>query len=99
MPQGMRSNCVVHMHHTVREEDKSTPVTLSPQAYECAWTLAADSAVAVQVTEATFRRFLIDTPLTPSYSPGGVRFGSYHQQYWVDGQRPHGLPLCIPTII
>ena len=63
---------------------------VSLRAYEWAWTMAADSTAAVQVTEATFRRFLIDTPLTPSFSPGGVRFGSYHQQYWVDGQRPHG---------
>ena len=44
----------------------------------------------LQVTEATFRRFLIDTPLTPSFSAGGVRFGSYHQQYWVDGGCLHG---------
>ena len=39
-----------------------------------------------QVTETAFRRFLIDTPLVPSHSTGGVRFGSFHQQYWVDGQ-------------
>jgi hypothetical protein len=40
----------------------------------------------LQVTETAFRRFLIDTPLVPSHSTGGVRFGSFHQQYWVDGQ-------------
>ncbi len=45
-------------------------------------------AYALQVTETAFRRFLVDTPLVPSRSPGGMRFGSFHQQYWVDGQSP-----------
>ena len=90
MPHGLRSYWVVHMHHTMREKYKSSPGMICPQAYDWAWILAADRTTAVQVTEATFRRFLIDTPLTPSFSPGGVRFGSYHQQYWVDGERPHG---------
>ena len=40
----------------------------------------------MQVTEATFRRFLVDSPLVPSSGAGGVRYGSFHQQYWVDGQ-------------
>ena len=40
----------------------------------------------MQVTETTFRRFLVDSPLVPSSGAGGVRYGSFHQQYWVDGQ-------------
>ncbi len=43
----------------------------------------------LQVTETTFRRFLVDSPLVPSTSAAGVRYGSFHQQYWVNGQSPH----------
>ena len=94
MPQGWRSKFAVHVHQSLHEEHKLLPGAEPQSLY---W--AADSTVGVQVTEATFRRFLIDTPLTPSLSPGGVRFGSYHQQYWVDGQRLPGVPLCTPLTI
>ena len=45
------------------------------------------------VTKASFSRFLCDTPLlhapASSYPPGGAPpcgFGSFHQQYWLDGR-------------
>jgi len=45
------------------------------------------------VTTSSFRRFLCDSPLMPapasSYPPGCAPpsgFGSFHQQYWVDGR-------------
>jgi arginine-tRNA-protein transferase len=45
------------------------------------------------VTKASFARFLCDTPLmhapASSYPPGGAPpcgFGSFHQQYWIDGR-------------
>ncbi|EFN53726.1 hypothetical protein CHLNCDRAFT_136291 [Chlorella variabilis] len=46
-----------------------------------------------EVTPRSFRRFLIDTPLRHAgpeqYPPGGcpsIGFGSFHQQYWLDGR-------------
>ncbi|XP_057978923.1 arginyl-tRNA--protein transferase 2 isoform X2 [Malania oleifera] len=44
-----------------------------------------------QVTESSYKRFLVDTPLiyVPSIGDGTVPlcgFGSFHQQYWIDGQ-------------
>lgn len=48
--------------------------------------------VAVQVSKRSFRRFLVDTPLVsvrpedcaPGECPPGG-FGTFHQQYWLDG--------------
>lgn len=47
----------------------------------------------LQVKESSFRRFLVDTPLVrkqASMGPDGHSpawsYGSYHQQYWIDGE-------------
>ena len=47
-----------------------------------------------QVTAKSFRRFLIDSPLIPLAAEdcpeGGAPpcgFGSFHQQYWIDGRQ------------
>ncbi len=50
------------------------------------------------VTRRSFHRFLCDSPLVPvgpaDYPPGNCPpqgFGSFHQQYWLDGERGAGV--------
>ena len=61
-----------------------------------------------QVKQSSFVRFLMDTPLemsTPDEEPGGAdssapascAYGSYHQQYWIDGA-PHALARSIAMV-
>ena len=73
-----------------------------------------------EVTLSGFRRFLCDTPLAyagpQAYPPGQCPpsgFGSFHQQYWLDGKRRSGggggggwggaaaitarAPCCVPA--
>ncbi|KAF7669063.1 hypothetical protein LDENG_00245420, partial [Lucifuga dentata] len=40
-----------------------------------------------ECNESEFRRFLCDSPLEAEFSPDGpeVGYGSFHQQYWLDG--------------
>eukprot|EP00884_Botryococcus_braunii_P016983 jgi/Botrbrau1/3969/Bobra.0365s0042.1 len=44
-----------------------------------------------QLSEGGFRRFLVETPLLPARfpnaasAPPGIGFGTFHQQYWIDG--------------
>ncbi|XP_070696874.1 arginyl-tRNA--protein transferase 1 isoform X2 [Pempheris klunzingeri] len=41
-----------------------------------------------ECSESEFRRFLCDSPLEAEYSPDGpeMGYGSFHQQYWLDGR-------------
>ncbi|XP_053292318.1 arginyl-tRNA--protein transferase 1 isoform X5 [Pleuronectes platessa] len=52
-----------------------------------------------------FRRFLCDSPLEAEYSPDGpeVGYGSFHQQYWLDGRLVAVgvidiLPTCVSSV-
>nr|XP_020460194.1 arginyl-tRNA--protein transferase 1 isoform X4 [Monopterus albus] len=52
-----------------------------------------------------FRRFLCDSPLEAEYSPDGpeVGYGSFHQQYWLDGRIVAVgvidiLPTCVSSV-
>ncbi|CAL8470792.1 g10334 [Coccomyxa elongata] len=63
-----------------------------------------------EVKESTFRRFLVDTPLVrrqaparPDGQPPAWSFGSYHQQYWIDGELVavavlDVLPGCLSSV-
>ena len=35
-------------------------------------------------SETQFKQFIVDSPLFPEESPIGLKYGSYHQQYWLD---------------
>ncbi|XP_028279434.1 arginyl-tRNA--protein transferase 1 isoform X3 [Parambassis ranga] len=55
--------------------------------------------------ESEFRRFLCDSPLEAEYSPDGpeVGYGSFHQQYWLDGRIVAVgvidiLPTCVSSV-
>lgn len=55
------------------------------------------------ITEKQFDRFLVNSPLEPQESEGGVTLGSYHQQYWLDGQLIAVgvidlLPYCVSSV-
>ncbi|KAF4517400.1 hypothetical protein B566_EDAN005008 [Ephemera danica] len=55
------------------------------------------------ITESQFDRFLVNSPLEPQESEAGVTLGSYHQQYWLDGQLiavgvVDLLPLCVSSV-
>ena len=68
--------------------------------------LAQAGSAAAQVTKRCFKRFLVDTPLVrmrpedccaPGECPPGG-FGTFHQQYWLDGAHPlliSGLCACL----
>ncbi|XP_061601279.1 arginyl-tRNA--protein transferase 1 isoform X2 [Cololabis saira] len=56
-------------------------------------------------SESEFRRFLCDSPLEAEFSPDGpeVGYGSFHQQYWLDGQIVAVgvidiLPTCVSSV-
>ncbi|XP_067382074.1 arginyl-tRNA--protein transferase 1 isoform X1 [Channa argus] len=56
-------------------------------------------------SESQFRRFLCDSPLEAEYSPDGpeVGYGSFHQQYWLDGRIVAVgvidiLPNCVSSV-
>uniref|UniRef100_A0A667XMP8 Arginyl-tRNA--protein transferase 1 n=1 Tax=Myripristis murdjan TaxID=586833 RepID=A0A667XMP8_9TELE len=56
-------------------------------------------------TESQFRRFLCDSPLEAEFSPDGpeVGYGSFHQQYWLDGRIVAVgvidiLPNCVSSV-
>ncbi|XP_008296829.1 arginyl-tRNA--protein transferase 1 isoform X1 [Stegastes partitus] len=56
-------------------------------------------------SESQFRRFLCDSPLEAEYSPDGpeVGYGSFHQQYWLDGRIVAVgvidiLPTCVSSV-
>ncbi|KAM6916023.1 arginyl-tRNA--protein transferase 1 isoform 2-T2 [Xenentodon cancila] len=58
-----------------------------------------------ECSESEFRRFLCDSPLEAEYSPDGpeVGYGSFHQQYWLDGQIVAVgvvdiLPTCVSSV-
>ncbi|EIE22789.1 hypothetical protein COCSUDRAFT_47695 [Coccomyxa subellipsoidea C-169] len=63
-----------------------------------------------EVKESSFRRFLVDSPLMRRRAPLGPdgqvpywSFGSYHQQYWIDGELVavavlDVLPQCISSV-
>ncbi|XP_005927186.1 arginyl-tRNA--protein transferase 1 isoform X2 [Haplochromis burtoni] len=56
-------------------------------------------------TESQFKRFLCDSPLEAEYAPDGpeVGYGSFHQQYWLDGRIVAVgvidiLPTCVSSV-
>ncbi|XP_031728724.1 arginyl-tRNA--protein transferase 1 isoform X3 [Anarrhichthys ocellatus] len=56
-------------------------------------------------SESEFRRFLCDSPLEAEHSPDGpeVGYGSFHQQYWLDGRIVAVgvidiLPTCVSSV-
>uniref|UniRef100_A0A8C4IBT4 Arginyl-tRNA--protein transferase 1 n=1 Tax=Dicentrarchus labrax TaxID=13489 RepID=A0A8C4IBT4_DICLA len=56
-------------------------------------------------SESEFRRFLCDSPLEAEFSPDGpeVGYGSFHQQYWLDGRIVAVgvidiLPTCVSSV-
>ncbi|XP_030604646.1 arginyl-tRNA--protein transferase 1 isoform X1 [Archocentrus centrarchus] len=56
-------------------------------------------------TESQFKRFLCDSPLEAEYAPDGpeVGYGSFHQQYWLDGHIVAVgvidiLPTCVSSV-
>ncbi|XP_073338184.1 arginyl-tRNA--protein transferase 1 isoform X1 [Pagrus major] len=56
-------------------------------------------------SESQFRRFLCDSPLEAEYSPDGpeMGYGSFHQQYWLDGRIVAVgvidiLPTCVSSV-
>ncbi|XP_026210681.1 arginyl-tRNA--protein transferase 1 isoform X1 [Anabas testudineus] len=56
-------------------------------------------------SESQFRRFLCDSPLEAEHSPDGpeVGYGSFHQQYWLDGRIVAVgvidiLPNCVSSV-
>ncbi|KAM4592175.1 arginyl-tRNA--protein transferase 1 isoform 1-T1 [Odontesthes bonariensis] len=56
-------------------------------------------------SESQFRRFLCDSPLEAEHSPDGpeVGYGSFHQQYWLDGRIVAVgvidiLPTCVSSV-
>ncbi|XP_041866459.1 arginyl-tRNA--protein transferase 1 isoform X2 [Melanotaenia boesemani] len=58
-----------------------------------------------ECSESEFRRFLCDSPLEAEYSPDGpeVGYGSFHQQYWLDGRIVAVgvidiLPNCVSSV-
>ncbi|KAM6997504.1 arginyl-tRNA--protein transferase 1 isoform 2-T2 [Tautogolabrus adspersus] len=58
-----------------------------------------------ECSESEFRRFLCDSPLEAEYSPDGpeVGYGSFHQQYWLDGRIVAVgvidiLPTCVSSV-
>ncbi|XP_067465721.1 arginyl-tRNA--protein transferase 1 isoform X1 [Thunnus thynnus] len=60
---------------------------------------------ASECSESEFRRFLCDSPLEAEHSPDGpeVGYGSFHQQYWLDGRIVAVgvidiLPTCVSSV-
>ncbi|CAG6017748.1 unnamed protein product [Menidia menidia] len=58
-----------------------------------------------ECSESEFRRFLCDSPLEAEHSPEGpeVGYGSFHQQYWLDGRIVAVgvidiLPTCVSSV-
>uniref|UniRef100_A0A671WXW9 Arginyl-tRNA--protein transferase 1 n=1 Tax=Sparus aurata TaxID=8175 RepID=A0A671WXW9_SPAAU len=58
-----------------------------------------------ECSESEFRRFLCDSPLEAEYSPDGpeMGYGSFHQQYWLDGRIVAVgvidiLPTCVSSV-
>ncbi|XP_024153500.1 arginyl-tRNA--protein transferase 1 isoform X2 [Oryzias melastigma] len=58
-----------------------------------------------ECSESEFRRFLCDSPLEAEFSPDGpeVGYGSFHQQYWLDGNIVAVgvidiLPTCVSSV-
>ncbi|XP_054654001.1 arginyl-tRNA--protein transferase 1 isoform X3 [Dunckerocampus dactyliophorus] len=58
-----------------------------------------------ECSESEFRRFLCDSPLEAEYSTDGpeMGYGSFHQQYWLDGQMVAVgvidiLPTCVSSV-
>ncbi|KAM4729413.1 arginyl-tRNA--protein transferase 1 isoform 2-T2 [Anableps anableps] len=58
-----------------------------------------------ECSESEFRRFLCDSPLEAEYSPDGpeMGYGSFHQQYWLDGRIVAVgvidiLPACVSSV-
>uniref|UniRef100_A0A3P9IJP8 Arginyl-tRNA--protein transferase 1 n=1 Tax=Oryzias latipes TaxID=8090 RepID=A0A3P9IJP8_ORYLA len=56
-------------------------------------------------SESQFQRFLCDSPLEAEFSPDGpeVGYGSFHQQYWLDGKIVAVgvidiLPTCVSSV-
>ncbi|KAM4599717.1 LOW QUALITY PROTEIN: arginyl-tRNA--protein transferase 1 [Fundulus diaphanus] len=56
-------------------------------------------------SESQFRRFLCDSPLEAEHSPDGpeMGYGSFHQQYWLDGRIVAVgvidiLPTCVSSV-
>uniref|UniRef100_A0A665TUV3 Arginyl-tRNA--protein transferase 1 n=1 Tax=Echeneis naucrates TaxID=173247 RepID=A0A665TUV3_ECHNA len=58
-----------------------------------------------ECSESEFQRFLCDSPLEAEHSPDGpeVGYGSFHQQYWLDGRIVAVgvidiLPTCVSSV-
>ncbi|XP_035982606.1 arginyl-tRNA--protein transferase 1 isoform X2 [Fundulus heteroclitus] len=58
-----------------------------------------------ECSETEFRRFLCDSPLEAEHSPDGpeLGYGSFHQQYWLDGRIVAVgvidiLPTCVSSV-
>uniref|UniRef100_A0AAX7TBE8 Arginyl-tRNA--protein transferase 1 n=1 Tax=Astatotilapia calliptera TaxID=8154 RepID=A0AAX7TBE8_ASTCA len=58
-----------------------------------------------ECSESEFKRFLCDSPLEAEYAPDGpeVGYGSFHQQYWLDGRIVAVgvidiLPTCVSSV-
>ncbi|KAK5611480.1 hypothetical protein CRENBAI_016051 [Crenichthys baileyi] len=58
-----------------------------------------------ECSETEFRRFLCDSPLEAEHSPDGpeMGYGSFHQQYWLDGRIVAVgvidiLPTCVSSV-
>uniref|UniRef100_A0A8C7YF62 Arginyl-tRNA--protein transferase 1 n=1 Tax=Oryzias sinensis TaxID=183150 RepID=A0A8C7YF62_9TELE len=58
-----------------------------------------------ECSESQFQRFLCDSPLEAEFSPDGpeVGYGSFHQQYWLDGKIVAVgvidiLPTCVSSV-
>ncbi|CAB3364072.1 Hypothetical predicted protein [Cloeon dipterum] len=56
-----------------------------------------------KVTLRQFTRFLVDSPLEPEQGENGITYGSFHQQYWLDGKLIAVavidiLPKCLSSV-
>ncbi|XP_062287075.1 LOW QUALITY PROTEIN: arginyl-tRNA--protein transferase 1 [Scomber scombrus] len=72
--------------------------------YAC-YQMAIHGDDASECSESEFRRFLCDSPLEAESSPDGpeMGYGSFHQQYWVDGRIVAVgvidiLPTCVSSV-
>ncbi|XP_059478230.1 arginyl-tRNA--protein transferase 1 [Neocloeon triangulifer] len=69
----------------------------------CKYQISVHDDPPEKVTLKQFRRFLVDSPLEAEENEDGIKYGSFHQQYWLDGKLIAVavidiLPSCVSSV-
>ncbi|CAJ1067828.1 arginyl-tRNA--protein transferase 1 isoform X2 [Xyrichtys novacula] len=105
LPENSSHNLEVRLVPVSFEDPRFTESYEQSAALYAIYQMAVHGDDPSECSESEFRRFLCDSPLEAEYSPDGpeVGYGSFHQQYWLDGRIVAVgvidiLPTCVSSV-